>query len=182
MAIGSDEQGAAVLVSVDNLGVPRRSPTRSPALVASPDRTGPRPAELGSSHTHSAPCLTNVAPNIFGKPIPAEHQARIDRYTRVLTDRLEQVCLDAMKSRRPARLAWAQGKAGFAANRRTPGGPVDHSLPVLKATGIDGTLLAVVVNYACHCTTLDPKITSSAATGPVTPRRRSRPTTPAASP
>jgi hypothetical protein len=38
--------------------------------------------------------------------------------------------------------------------RPNPDGPVDHALPVLRATDADGKLLAVVVNYACHCTTL----------------------------
>ena len=35
-----------------------------------------------------------------------------------------------------------------------PDGPVDHSLPLLCASDTQGKILAVVVNYACHCTTL----------------------------
>jgi hypothetical protein len=54
----------------------------------------------------------------------------------------------------------------FAANRRVlkkgrwvgfgvnPNGPVDHSLPVLRVTDPAGKVRAVLVNYACHCTTL----------------------------
>ncbi|HKI17197.1 MAG TPA: hypothetical protein VKA15_04930, partial [Isosphaeraceae bacterium] len=34
-------------------------------------------------------------------------------------------------------------------------GPVDHDVPVLRAARADGTLLAVVLGYACHCTVLD---------------------------
>ncbi len=41
-------------------------------------------------------------------------------------------------------------------NRRTPGGPVDQALPMLRAADPDGTIRAILVNYACHCTTLDP--------------------------
>ncbi len=66
------------------------------------------------------------------------------------------MALAALKARRPGRLSWAQGKAGFAANRRTKGGPVDHAMPVLRVSDPDGTLRGVVVNYACHCTTIDP--------------------------
>ena len=33
-------------------------------------------------------------------------------------------------------------------------GPVDPSLPLLCATSAQGKVLAIVVNYACHCTTL----------------------------
>ena len=156
LAIGGDDR-VTVLVAVDNLGVP----DAITAEVA--DRLGRRAGlardrlAIGSSHTHSAPCLTNVAPNVFGKPIPADQQARIDRYTRDLVDKLERVCLDALADRKPARLAWARGSVGFAANRRTPGGQVDHDLPVLRATAPDGTLRAVVANYACHCVTIPPK-------------------------
>ena len=33
-----------------------------------------------------------------------------------------------------------------------PNGPVDHALPMLRVTDPDGTLRAVLVNYACHAT------------------------------
>ena len=49
--------------------------------------------------------------------------------------------------------------ASFAANRRTKGGPVDHDLPVLRITDKSGEKIrALVVNYACHCTTLSDAI------------------------
>jgi hypothetical protein len=76
------------------------------------------------------------------------------------------VALAALADRRPARLAWAQGQADFAVNRRlivdgkhtgykaTPGGPVDQALPVLRAVDANGAVRAVLVNYACHCTVL----------------------------
>jgi putative membrane-bound dehydrogenase-like protein len=156
LAIGSDEQGAVVIVSVDNLGVSEEIVEEVGKRLKSRIGLARERLAVGSSHTHSAPCLTGVAPNIFGKPIPADQQQRIDRYTRDLANKLEAVIIQALAVRKPGRLAWAQGEAGFAANRRTPGGPVDHSLPVLKANDSDGSLRAVVVNYACHCTTLDP--------------------------
>ncbi len=155
LAIG-DGPGAALIISVDNVGVPGSIvSTLAERLM---DRAGISRERIavGSSHTHSAPCLTGAIPNLFGKPIPADQQSRIDIYSRGLVDKLERVCLDALANRKPARLAWARGSLGFAANRRTPGGPVDHDLPVLKATAPDGTLRAVVTNYACHCVTLPP--------------------------
>ena len=82
------------------------------------------------------------------------HQLHVATYTAELTDAIEKVALDALKNRAPSRLGWAQGKAGFAANRRTKGGPVDHDLPVLTASDANGKLQALFLNYACHCTTL----------------------------
>jgi len=72
---------------------------------------------------------------------------------------LVDVVLRALEARRPGRLAFAQGSVGFAANRRVlkdgkwsgfgavPDGAVDHSLPLLKVTREDGTILALVAGY-----------------------------------
>src|SRR6185436_10036271 len=87
-------------------------------------------------------------------PIPAEHQANIDRYTREFTDKLEQVALAAIREIRPSRLAWSVGTVKFAANRRTAGGPVDHDLPVMVVRDLEGKTRAIYFSYACHCVTL----------------------------
>jgi hypothetical protein len=83
------------------------------------------------SHSHTTPKVNGACDNIFSQPIPADHQTRIDRYTDELTDALETVVLEAVADRKPSRLAWSIGTVDFAKNRRTPGGPVDHDLPVL---------------------------------------------------
>ena len=60
-------------------------------------------------------------------------------------------------------LRWAQGRAGFAANRRTainPDGPVDHSVPVVAVERRDGSLAGLLFGYACHNTTLPPSFVS----------------------
>jgi hypothetical protein len=156
LAIGSDEQGASLLVTVDSLGIPDAMTGDLAARLGRRAGIARERLAVGASHTHSAPCLPGVAPNIFGKPIPADQQAAIDRYATALLDKLERLCLDALADRSPALLAWGQGSVDFAINRRTKGGPVDHALPMLRAVGLDGKLRAVLVNYACHCTTLAP--------------------------
>ena len=119
-----------------------------------------------STHTHCAPALSSGLDFIFGNPLPADQRSHIERYTRELTDAIEKVALAALAARAPASLAWGQGRVGFAANRRVlkdgrwvnfgvnPNGPVDHSLPVLRATDAAGKVKAVLFGYACHCTTL----------------------------
>jgi len=155
VAFGSDTQGPTVLITVDNLGVPDYLVTDVADRLQKKVNLPRERLAVCSSHAHTAPCLTNVAPTLFGEPIPAGHQAHIDRYTRELADKLEGVALAALKDRGPAKLAWGQGKVDFAHNRRTPGGPVDHDMPLLRVTDLDGTLRAILVNYACHCTALD---------------------------
>jgi hypothetical protein len=156
LAIGSDADGVAVLVTVDNCGVPgsMRKEVLRRLRAKKIDLSSERFA-IASSHTHCAPMLIGILPNIFGMDIPAEHLPAIERYTRELTDKIEQVALAALADRQPAQLAWGVGQVGFAANRRSfPTKPVDHELPVLRVTSPEGKVRAIFTSYACHCTTL----------------------------
>ncbi len=108
------------------------------------------------THTHTGPMLAGAAPMLFGTDIPEAHQRHVDRYTEEATDRLVEVGLLALENRRPARLYYSQGHAGFAANRRAQTGPVDHVMPMIRIDDLDGNLMAVWISYAAHCTTFGP--------------------------
>ena len=155
LAIGSDEEGPAVLVTVDNVGVPGTMREEVLRRLATTTQVRGERFAIASSHTHCAPMLAGVLPNLFSMDIPAEHMPSIERYTRELTDKIEQVALAALADRKPSTLAWGVGKVGFAANRRAFRlKPVDHDLPVLRVTGADGKVRAIFTSYACHCTTI----------------------------
>jgi hypothetical protein len=176
LAIGADASptgeaerggGPSILIAVDNLGVAAAiTEVVADRLKA---KTGiPRERlAICSTHTHCAPTLSGGVSVIFGGPLPPDQQGRIDRYTRELTDALETVALRALADRKPGKLSWSQGTAkGIAANRRmlekgkwvgfgvNPNGPTDPSLPVLKVTDESGAIRAVLMGFACHCTTL----------------------------
>ena len=169
LAIGADGEadgGPAVLVAVDNCAVGAKV---TEEVAARLNRAAKLPRDrfvVCSTHTHCAPALSSGLDFIFSGPLPADQWSRIERYTRELTDAIEKAALDALAARVPANLAWGQGRVGFAANRRVlkdgrwvnfgvnPNGPVDHSLPVLRATDANGKVKAVLFGYACHCTTL----------------------------
>lgn len=117
------------------------------------------------THTHSAPMVTGVLPNLFASDLKPDEQSAIDRYTRELEDHLTEAAASALNDRRPARVSWAEGMAKFAINRRVArggavqfgsngAGPVDHSLPVLIVSDSEGKIRAVWASYACHGTTL----------------------------
>lgn len=154
LAMGSDDEGASVLVTVDNCGVPARVVEEVGRRLATKAKIRRANFVVASSHTHSGPMVRGFAENIFVRDLTAEEAAASDRYTTELTDDLERVAMEALAKRHPGRLAFAQGTVGFAANRRTAGGPVDHALPALIAKNREGKVVAVVANYACHCTTL----------------------------
>ncbi len=68
---------------------------------------------------------------------------------------LEDACVTAVaharKRARPCRLLTGYGRdPGIARNRRHDGGTVDDSLPVVKIAAQDGTVVAVLLSYACH--------------------------------
>ena len=168
LAFGGKRQPSAVLIATDLIGVPHRL-TQEIARRLQKAGVAREQVVVTATHTHTGPMLSGTLPYIFGAPIPQEHQAASDRYTRQLVDKLERVALAALADRRPARLSWGQGRAGFAANRRVlkegkwtafginPNGPVDHDLPVLAVHATDGALRAVLASYACHATTLEGK-------------------------
>ncbi|MDY0168336.1 MAG: neutral/alkaline non-lysosomal ceramidase N-terminal domain-containing protein [Thermoguttaceae bacterium] len=171
LAVGGDDgNGPAVLILVENCSATAELTAELAARLKEKAGVRPERCAVASTHTHSAPLLPEFAPWHFTTAMPPEHVAHMERYRRELTDKLEKVALDALAARKPGYLAWSEGKATFGVNRRlvedgkyrgfvprdatdSPG-PVDHSLPVLRVTDLDGNVVGIVANYACHCTTV----------------------------
>lgn len=163
IAFGSDAQKPVILVAVGLLGV---SEGMKQELLERLDRRlgfdDPVRLTLTATHTHSAPALADVAPYIFRKPPTEEQAGHIAEYRAMLMNRLEKLVLSAMANRRPSQVSLRRGTLDFAVNRRelengvwsgfgdNPSGPVDHEMPMLSVTGVDGALRAVWLNYACH--------------------------------
>lgn len=167
LAIGSDAEGPVVLVIAEVIAV---SAALSEAVATAiraqyPAITRERIA-VCATHQHNGPAITGTIPFMFSRDLPADVSARLDKFSSQLQEKMIAAALAALADRKPARLSWAQGKAEFAVNRRlitdgkhtgyksTPGGPVDHALPVLRAVDPNGAVRAVLANYACHCTVL----------------------------
>jgi putative membrane-bound dehydrogenase-like protein len=156
MAIGTDQEGPAVLITVDNCGIPEAMREEVVAALEGQSGVSPERVAICFSHTHCAPCLSGALVNIFSQDIPPAHQATIDRYSEELTAKLIGVAKEALAQRTPSQLSWAVGQVDFARNRRAAwGGPVDHALPVLFVHDRQGKLRGVYANYACHATTLN---------------------------
>ena len=155
LALQGAGQPAAVLVTVDLLGLTARLTDRVALEVER--RHGLKRADIlfNASHTHCGPVVD--AQLSVAYDLSPEQWSAIRAYSTRLEEKLATVVGDALSRLAPAALAYAQGQAGFARNRRvrfTPDGPVSHDVPVLQVTGGNGALLAVVFGYACHNTTL----------------------------
>ena len=166
MAIGADAgDGPLVLVSVENCGVPGPMVDRIAARLSSVAGLKRERIVVCSTHIHTGPWLEGFLPMHSLEPLPKEHVRHIETYSHELPGKIEQVVLGALDARKPCRLGFAQGTVRFAMNRRpvkngrcpgigiNPQGTVDHSLPLLCVRDAQGRTVAVLLNYACHCTT-----------------------------
>src|SRR4051812_32205770 len=104
LAFGTDAEEPAVLLTLDNCGIAESTYKELVRRLAEKARIKQERVVISCSHTHSGPCTTEWARNIFAQDIPPDHQATIDRYTRDLIDKLEQAALMTLKDRRPGRL------------------------------------------------------------------------------
>jgi putative membrane-bound dehydrogenase-like protein len=153
-ALAIDDGQPALIITVDTCGVPAALVNELRERLQKKTGLNPERVTVTVTHTHTAPMLKGILATLFGQPIPREHQERIDRYTSDFLDKLEAVALEALANRQPAFLSWGVGRVGFAANRRTKGGPVDQDMPLLVVRDGDRKIRAIYLNYACHCVTL----------------------------
>ncbi len=155
LAISREDNHPLVVITVDNLGVRTTMVDEVARRLKARFGIPRKQISLSFTHTHCGPKVNGASDNIFSQPIPRQHQIHIDRYTRELTDKIEQVAAVAIENREPSKLSWGIGKVEFAMNRRTRGGPVDHDLPTLVVrNAATGKVSAIYVSYACHCVTL----------------------------
>jgi hypothetical protein len=155
LALRCGAQPAAVLVTVDLLGLTARITDRVAAAVERRHGVSRPNLLFNASHTHCGPVIDEQLSVAYD--LSPDQWTAIRAYTAQLEDQLIAVIGRALSRLRPAHVAYARGEAGFAANRRikfTPDGPVDHSVPVLRVNTADGAPLAIVFGYACHNTTL----------------------------
>jgi hypothetical protein len=170
LALGNDAQHPSIIITVDLIIIDWRVTGKLVEQLSK--KTGIQPVQIVvlASHTHGSPEVGGLMNCLqcrgdypdeyhFSDSLLALDQLiHIAEYNEVLCRKLEEVALAAMRNRKPALVAWGKGTASFAENRRTAGGPVDHSLPVLRVTDPDGMLIAVLLNYACHGISLGPDV------------------------
>lgn len=163
LALDDGHGSKLVIITMDAHMVPRglRDFVEKEAFV----RHGLKPEQLivNASHTHCGPELRTE--QIFYEEAGREANQAAIRYRTALEARLADLVGEALRKEEPARLEHSHARAGFAMNRRRPdpngrialspypAGPVDHEVPILKVTGAQGELRAVLFGYACHNTT-----------------------------
>jgi len=112
------------------------------------------------SHTHSTGLMGKERSNLPGGHL-------IPPYLDELTKRVSKIVGAALKSTCPGAIAYGVGRCDLGQNRDfwdaergefvcglNPGGPTDDTVLVARCSDDEGKVLATLVNYACHPTTL----------------------------
>ncbi len=113
---------------------------------------------LALTHTHAGPSLRRADRNEVGG-------AALPDYLDEMASRVGAAASAALASEEPATLDWEYGRCTLATHRDlpfgnrvvsgfNPDGPADDTLLVGRVCAADGRIRGVVVNYACHPTTL----------------------------
>jgi hypothetical protein len=116
------------------------------------------------THSHAAP---ELGPPDMYKALLGRSDHEWDReYTSLATRRLIDAIRTAREGLEPARIAFGTGSSMANINRRAkdvdgrvsiglnPDGPVDRQINLMRLTRPDGSLLALVANYAMHGTVM----------------------------
>lgn len=130
------------------------------------------------THTHAAP---EVGPPDMYKTLLGRSDHDWDRdYTSRTTKALIDAVRTARKTLEPARLAFGTGVALANINRRAkdvdgqvslglnPDGPVDRQVNLIRLSRPDGSLIALVANYAMHGTVMSGQNLKISGDGPGT--------------
>jgi len=113
---------------------------------------------LHLSHTHAGPCTSRGEAGQPGGHLIAP-------YLDAVRDAAVQAAAEAVASAAPGTVTWATGRSSVAGNRDlpedgryvvgyNPAAKADDTLLVGRVAAADGTIQAILVNYACHPTTL----------------------------
>lgn len=158
LALRDDSGATSVLVTADLVGLSTKMVEVISKRALEKHGITRERLILNYSHNHSCPVTADVLWLYY--ELSDEEQAARDRYTARLYEQYEEVIGKAIASLAPAQLAFEQGLAGLAVNRRRSrpggrslGGQVDQDVPVLTATA-GGQLKAIVFGYSCHTTAM----------------------------
>ncbi len=157
IALGS----RSVIIAFDLVGIGTEQGRRIRELVGSQVGCPAENVLLNYSHTHAAPHPFDDHPKLGGKL--SEISDSNWNYIESLPYRLASAAFQAAQEMHPVRIAAASGLAeGIAVNRRerlpdgrtvlgwNPDEAADPEVAVVRVDHLDGTPLAVMVNFACH--------------------------------
>jgi hypothetical protein len=159
LALKDDSGATSILVTADLVGLSDKMISVIAKNAAEKHRIPRERLILNTSHNHSCPVTEDVL-WLYYEFTPEEAAAK-DRYTTMVYAKYDEVIGKAIAALAPAELAFEQGLAGVAVNRRRSRGPdsrklggqVDQDVPAITVKS-GSNLRAIVFGYSCHTTAL----------------------------
>ena len=167
LALEDDDGNRTVLITSDFQGIPKSMSDRVFAQLRKRYGLERQHVLFTFSHNHCGPRLGDDLIDYY--PVEAAQEKLVQEYTDLMVARCVDVVGEALSRLAPARLQTGEGRTTFAVNRRNNReadipdllakgipltGPVDHTVPVMTVTRLNGHLDAILFGYACHPTTL----------------------------
>jgi hypothetical protein len=159
-SLAGDSAQALVIVALDHCILDGPDVKAMERAVAISANIRPEQVLISLAHTHAAGLMSRSRSALPGGEL-------IGPYLDDIATKLGQLAAQAALARQQATIVYGQGRSNLAANRDfhdpqrdrivcgfNPSGPADDTLLVAKVVGKSGNLVATVVNYACHPTTL----------------------------
>ena len=168
LALEDGEGHRSVLITSDFQGVPKEMSDQAFDRINQKFGLARHQILFTFSHNHCGPRLGNDLIDYY--PVDDDQVRLVEEYTAEMVTHVVDLVGESLSNLAPATLRLGEGRATFAVNRRNnreadvPSmiergiplvGPVDHTVPVMTVTRLDGRLEAIVFGYACHPTTLN---------------------------
>ena len=159
LALKDDAGATSVLVTADLVGLSEKMVSVIAKNALEQHGIPRERLILNTSHNHSCPVTEDVLWLYY--EFTPEEAASKDRYTTMVYAKYAEVIGKAIANLAPAEVAFDQGLAGVAVNRRRSRGPesralggqVDQDVPVITIKAGEN-LKAIVFGYSCHTTAL----------------------------
>ena len=157
-----------VLITLDLVGIGRKLSLTICDSLKQQYGLDRRQVAICTSHTHTGPAVGRNLEPLHYLQVDHHQRSLIDQYAETLHRKVIELVGHAIQDLSPSSLAWGNGTATFAVNRRNNSerhvpqlrlakelkGPFDHDVPVLSIRNSEGQLKSVVFGYACHSTVL----------------------------
>jgi hypothetical protein len=149
-----------VLVAIDHCLLRANDMAQLHSAVCAAAGLTPHALHIAFSHTHAAGLMDRSRAALPGGELIGPYLDRV-------AEHIAEAAREAIAQLEPASIVYANGKCDLAAHRDlwdaasdqfvcgfNPEGPTDDTLQLARIDNESGNTLAVVVNYACHPTTL----------------------------
>jgi len=146
--LGTAGEPGVLWLTLDAIAVGNELVTELAAAAGSAAGIPPSQVVVSASHTHSGPSgwTGEIHPVIPAEREPALYEPLIDAVA------------NASLPRQPVKASWRSIEVvGVGANRHRKNGPHDNTAGILALHALDGSLEAVLLDFACHPTTYGPE-------------------------